>query len=322
MRLRLVPESTKIAFLKQRRISVGFSALAILASFALLFLQGLNFGIDFRGGSSLSVRVPAGVEIGEIRQVAGGLDLGEVIVQEFGAPTDFMIRIAAQPGDGDNQVKAAQTVAAAVQGAFEGVVLLSTDVVGPAVSGELITASAIAVVLALFAVLVYIWLRFEWQFSVGAIVALAHDVILTLGVFSLTQIEFNLASIAAILTIVGYSLNDTVVVFDRVRENLRKYKKLLLEDLLDLSLNETLSRTLMTSMTTLIALIALYVLGGENIRGFTFAMIWGVVVGTYSSVFIASPALLHFGVKRDWSKQSGDPSKGSGGVQFGSPDAP
>ncbi len=322
MRLRLVPESTKIAFLSMRRVAVGFSILSIIASFVLLAVQGLNFGIDFKGGSSVSLRMPAGIEIGQIRSVANGLGLGEVIVQEFGAPTDFMIRVAAQPGDGDSQVKAAQMVAEAMNGAFDGVVLLSTDVVGPAVSGELITASAIAVILALFAVLIYIWLRFEWQFSVGAIVALTHDVILTLGVFSLTQIEFNLASIAAILTIVGYSLNDTVVVFDRVRENLRKYKKLLLEELLNLSLNETLSRTLMTSITTLIALIALYVLGGENIRGFTFAMIWGVVVGTYSSIFIASPALLYFGVKRDWSKQANNPSAGSGGVQFGSPDAP
>jgi preprotein translocase subunit SecF len=322
MRLRLVPDDTSFKFLKFRRAFVGVSVLGIIASFALLFLQGLNFGIDFRGGSSLSVRMPAGVEISQIRAVAGGLGLGEVIVQEFGAPTDFMIRIAAQPGDGDNQMQASHDVSAAMSEAFPGMVQLSTDVVGPAVSGELITASVLAVVLAVLAVLVYIWLRFEWQFSLGAIVALVHDVILTVGVFAATQMEFNLASIAAILTIVGYSLNDTVVVFDRVRENLRKFKKLELQDLLDLSLNETLSRTLMTSLTTLIALIALYVLGGENIRGFTFAMIWGIVVGTYSSIFIASPALLRLGVKRDWSKASSDSAAGSGGVQFGSPDAP
>ena len=322
MRLRLVPETTSFEFLKLRRGSVGASLLVILASIVMLFIQGLNFGIDFRGGSALSVRMPAGVEIGEVRSVASGLGLGEVIVQEFGAPTDFMIRIASQPGEGDAQVRAAQMVADAMQNAFEGMVLLSTDVVGPAVSGELVTASAIAVLLAVVAVLIYIWLRFEWQFSVGAIVALIHDVIVTLGMFAATQIEFNLASIAAILTIVGYSLNDTVVVFDRVRENLRKFKKQELEALLDQSLNETLSRTLMTSVTTLLALLALYVLGGENISGFTFAMIWGVVIGTYSSVFIASPALLKLGVKRDWSKQADDPKSGSGGVQFGSPDAP
>jgi preprotein translocase subunit SecF len=322
MRLRLVPDDTKFAFLKMRRVCIGLSVLAILASVAMLFVQGLNFGIDFRGGSSLEIRAVEPIPIGEIRDVANGLGLGEVIVQEFGAPTDFVIRIAAQAGDGDNQTEAAQRVADAMMGAFEGLVVLSTDVVGPAVSGELITASTIAVLLSLVAVLIYIWLRFEWQFSIGAIVALAHDVMLTMGVFAVTQIEFNLASIAAILTIVGYSLNDTVVVFDRVRENLRKYKKMGLEELLDHSINETLSRTLMTSLTTLIALFALYGLGGENIRGFTFAMIWGIVVGTYSSIFIASPILLHLGVKRDWSKRSSDPTAGSGGVQFGSPDAP
>ncbi len=322
MRLRLVPDDTHFGFLQRRRICIGISLLGVIASVALLFVQGLNFGIDFRGGSSIEIRTPQVVPIGEIRDVAGGLGLGEVIVQEFGSPTDFVIRIAAQPGDGDNQSEAAQRVADAMTGAFDGLVVLATDVVGPAVSGELITASTIAVLLSLVAVLIYIWLRFEWQFSVGAIVALAHDVILTMGVFTVTQMEFNLASIAAILTIVGYSLNDTVVVFDRVRENLRKYKKMGLAELLDLSINETLSRTLMTSLTTLIALFALYGLGGENIRGFTFAMIWGIVVGTYSSIFIASPILLHFGVKRDWSKRTDDPTAGSGGVRFGSPDAP
>jgi len=171
-------------------------------------------------------------------------------------------------------------------------------------------------------VVIYIWLRFEWQFGVGAILALIHDVMLTMGLFAATRMEFNLASIAAVLTIVGYSLNDTVVVFDRVRENLRKYKKLDLADLLDLSINETLSRTLMTSFTTLIALFALYILGGENVRDFTLAMIWGIGVGTYSSIFIASPALLGLGVKRDWSKKTSDPTAGAGGVRFGSPDAP
>ncbi|MFV2092741.1 MAG: protein translocase subunit SecF, partial [Hyphomicrobiales bacterium] len=183
------------------------------------------------------------------------------------------------------------------------------EVVGPKVSSELIRDGIIAIISAIMAVLIYIWLRFEWQFSVGAVAALVHDVILTIGLFSTLQLEFNLSIIAAILTIVGYSLNDTVVVYDRVRENLRKYKKRPLIELLDLSVNQTLSRTVMTSVTTLLALLALYVFGGEVIRGFTFAMIWGVIIGTYSSVFVAAPLLIILGVKRDWSKAVGEVAK-------------
>jgi len=321
-RLRLVPEKTDFGFLRHRKMLIVTSISGIVLSIVLLFVQGLNFGIDFRGGSSLSIRTPEVHQIGDIRAVVNGLGLGEVIVQEFGAPTDFMIRIAAQPGEGDDQTAVAQRVAGAMKSAFPGVVVLSTEVVGPTVSGELVINSALAVLLANIVVVIYIWLRFEWQFGVGAILALIHDVMLTMGLFAATRMEFNLASIAAVLTIVGYSLNDTVVVFDRVRENLRKYKKLDLADLLDLSINETLSRTLMTSFTTLIALFALYILGGENVRDFTLAMIWGIGVGTYSSIFIASPALLGLGVKRDWSKKTSDPTAGAGGVRFGSPDAP
>ncbi|MHA1165906.1 MAG: protein translocase subunit SecF, partial [Alphaproteobacteria bacterium] len=179
------------------------------------------------------------------------------------------------------------------------------EVVGPTVSGELIQSGAIAVLVAIFSVLLYIWFRFEWQFSAGAVAALVHDVVLTIGLFCLLQLEFGLSIIAAILTIVGYSLNDTVVVFDRVRENLRKFKKMPLSELLDLSINDTLSRTILTSVTTLVALLSLYIFGGQVIRGFTFAMIWGVIVGTYSSVFVASPLLLMLGVKREWSGTGG-----------------
>jgi len=186
------------------------------------------------------------------------------------------------------------------------IAFVSVESVGPKVSGELVQTAALAVILAIVAVLIYIWLRFEWQFALGAVAALVHDVLLTIGVFSVVQIKFDLAIIAALLTIVGYSLNDTVVVFDRVRENLRKYKKKVLQDVLNLSINETLSRTLMTSVTTLLALIALFVLGGDVIRGFVFAMIWGVLVGTYSSVFVASVMLLRLGVKRDWSKPNAE----------------
>ena len=315
-RLKLVPETTKIGFMSARKVSVGASIAAMIASLVLLVVMGLNFGIDFRGGTMIEVRTPQAAELGRIRDVAGGLGLGDVQVQEFGDPRDVLIRVETQEGDGDVQMQAAETVRDALEAAFEGVEIRRVEVVGPKVSGELIVQGVTAIALAVFAVLVYIWLRFEWQFSLGAVAALVHDVILTVGVFSLFQIQFNLSIIAALLTIVGYSLNDTVVVYDRVRENLRKYKKMELEQVLDLSINETLSRTLMTSATTLIALLSLYFLGGEVIRGFTFAMIWGVLVGTYSSIFVAAVALLWLGVKRDWSS-GGDESKGPSGVQFG-----
>jgi preprotein translocase SecF subunit len=213
-------------------------------------------------------------------------------------------------------VKTVKAVQAALLTIDSKMTFPSIESVGPKVSGELIRTAVIAVIAAIFAVLFYIWLRFEWQFSVGAVAALIHDIVLTIGIFSLLQIKFDLAIIAALLTIVGYSLNDTVVVFDRVRENLRKYKKMELQKVLNLSINETLSRTVMTSVTTLLALISLFVLGGDVIRGFVFAMIWGVIVGTYSSVFIASNILLRLGVKRDWSK----PSAGAG-TQFSGIDA-
>ncbi|HSF93192.1 MAG TPA: protein translocase subunit SecF, partial [Paracoccaceae bacterium] len=227
-----------------------------------------------------------------------------------------MIRIEQQNDDAAVQNETIISVKQALSEAFTGITYLQTDSVGAKVSGELVQTGILAVVLAVGAVLFYIWLRFEWQFSVGAVAALVHDVLLTIGVFSIVGLEFNLSIIAAILTIVGYSLNDTVVVFDRVRENLRRYKKKELKEILNQSINETLSRTLMTSVTTLIALTALYFLGGEVIRGFTFAMIWGVIVGTYSSVFVASVILLRLGVKRDWDKPDG-----AAGTQFANIDA-
>lgn len=321
MRLKMVPDKTNINFLGLRKITVTASIAAMVASVILFFAMGLNFGIDFRGGTMIEIRTVEATDIGHIRSVAGSLGLGDVAVQEFGAATDVLIRIERQPGGGDEQVTAVESVKAALLADDPSVQIRRIEIVGPKVSGELVEAGIIAIVLAVLATMVYIWLRFEWQFSVGAVAALIHDVTLTIGIFALLQLEFNLSIIAAILTIVGYSLNDTVVVFDRVRENLRKYKTKLLEDVLNLSINETLSRTVMTSVTTLIALIALVVFGPEVIYGFTFAMIWGVIIGTYSSVFIASPILLRLGVKRDWSKtDSGGPTVD--GVQFGSTDAP
>ncbi|MEM6743708.1 MAG: protein translocase subunit SecF [Pseudomonadota bacterium] len=315
-RLKLVPEDTAFDFLGLRKITAAASAAACVLSLVLLVALGLNFGIDFRGGTMIEARTPQAADLGQIRGIAGGLGLGDVAVQEFGAPQDVLIRVETQPGDGDAQMAVVGVVQEALSAEIEGIEFRRVEVVGPKVSGELIVAGAVAVGLAVAAVLFYIWLRFEWQFSLGAVAALVHDVVLTIGVFSLVRLEFNLSIIAALLTIVGYSLNDTVVVFDRVRENLRKYKQKSLTEVLNLSVNETLSRTVMTSVTTLLALLALYFLGGEVIRGFTFAMIWGVVVGTYSSIFVAAAVLLRLGVKRDWSKDEGDKG-GPAGVQFG-----
>lgn len=298
-----VPPDLRIPFLGLRRLSYAGSGLLMLASVVLFFTAGLNYGIDFRGGTLIEVRTKtAAADLGALRSQLGALGLGDVQIQEFGAPNDVLIRIEAQPGGDAAQQQAVQKVQAALGDAVE---YRRVEVVGPTVSGELIQAGTIAVLVAIGAILLYIWFRFEWQFAIAAVAALIHDVTLTIGLFCALQLEFNLSIIAAILTIVGYSLNDTVVVFDRIRENLRKFKKMPLEELLDLSINETLARTTMTSFTTLLAILALYIFGGEVIRGFTFAMMWGVIIGTYSSIFIASPLLLRFGVKRDWSGLGG-----------------
>ncbi|MEM9724670.1 MAG: protein translocase subunit SecF [Pseudomonadota bacterium] len=328
-RLKVIKSKTSIDFLGYRRIWAMVSSAAAVLSLVGLLLFGLNFGIDFRGGTLVEARMPGqAADLGAIRDVVGDLGLGEVAIQEFGDPRDVLVRVEEQTARGAAEappdaslgvgqpasaevLTAATQVSQALQEAFPGAEIRRTETVGPKVSGELIQSGVIAVVLAVASVLFYIWVRFEWQFSLGAVAALVHDVLLTVGLFSLLQLQFTLAIIAALLTIVGYSLNDTVVVFDRVRENLRRYKTTPLEDVLNLSINETLSRTLMTSITTLLALLALYFLGGEVIRGFTFAMIWGVVIGTYSSIFIASPILAALGVERD-----PDKDEGPSGVQY------
>ncbi|MGI9511240.1 MAG: protein translocase subunit SecF [Geminicoccaceae bacterium] len=302
MSFRLVPDQTKIPFMSFRKIAVIFSGVLALLSVVLLPTKGLNLGIDFAGGTMTEVRMPGdAADIGAMRTTLNDLDLGEVTLQTFGEDTDVLIRVERQEGDEAGQVTAVeQQIKQALGEHFgEGIEYRRTEFVSPTVSSELYWASAEAILFALIAILAYIWFRFEWQFAVGSIVALVHDVVLTLGVFSLLGLEFNLATVAALLTIVGYSLNDTVVVFDRVRENLRKYKKMLLPDLLDRSLNDTLARTLMTSVTTLLALAALFIFGGPVIRDFTFALIWGVLIGTYSSIFIASPILLSLNLRAD-----------------------
>ncbi len=395
MRLRLVPQETSWDFFSRSRLWLGISAVLVVVAFVSFLIQGLNYGIDFRGGTTIRTEATTPVDVGAYRDALAGLDIGDVVISEvfdpnFGPDQNVaMIRIGARDGEeavssevvadieatlgaltggpativvtgrdavetkvaaldlGTTAVPRIDSLADAVSLSFEaglsaadrqaavtalseglsldrlpqvlydGFQVASVESVGPKVSGELIRTAAIAVLLAIGAVLVYIWLRFEWQFALGAVAALVHDVVLTIGIFSELQIKFDLAIIAALLTIVGYSLNDTVVVFDRVRENLIKYKSRDLRDVLNLSINETLSRTFMTSATTLLALIALFVLGGDVIRGFVFAMIWGVIVGTYSSIFVASAILLWLGVKRDWSKPSGDTT----GNQFGNVDA-
>ena len=298
--LKLVPAETHIPFIGKRNIAMAISALLIIGSIVAFFANGLNFGIDFKGGTLIEASSEEPVDIAALRGRLGSMQLGEVQIQEFGKDTDVLIRIAEAEGavDASNDLNAVEQVRNELAEDFD---IRRVEIVGPQVSAELIQTGILAVVAAIASMLIYIWFRFEWQFSVGAVLALVHDVVLTIGIFALLQLDFNLSILAAILTIVGYSMNDTVVVYDRVRENLRKYKKMDLSELLDIAINETLSRTVMTSVTTMLALVALYILGGEVIRGFTFAMIWGVLVGTSSSIFIASPLLMILGVKRDWS---------------------
>ena len=303
--LKLVPAETKVDFIRLHIASFIVSISLVIASLGLFFTQGLNFGIDFKGGTLIEIGTNGPADIAGIRDVIGNLDLGEVQIQEFGSPEDVLIRVGEKANATDNaeNLSAVDQIRNALP---QDVTFRRVEVVGPQISGELVRAGFLAVTVAIGLMLFYIWLRFEWQFSVGAVLALIHDIILTIGVFCLIQLEFNLSIIAAILTIVGYSMNDTVVVYDRVRENLRRFKKMPLSDLANLSINSTLSRTVMTSVTTLLALFSLYILGGEVIRGFTLAMIWGVFVGTYSSIFIASPVLMYLGVKRDWSEAAKD----------------
>ena len=322
MRLRLVPEQTNFDFFARMKLWLGISAFLVVLGFVSFLVQGLNYGIDFRGGTTIRTESAQPVDVGAYRDAMTPLGLGDVVISEvfdptFGADQNVaLIRVQAQEGQEAVSPEVVARVQTALQGVASDITFVSVESVGPKVSGELIRTAAIAVALAIGAVLFYIWLRFEWQFALGAVAALVHDVLLTIGVFSELQIKFDLAIIAALLTIVGYSLNDTVVVFDRVRENLIKYKSRDLKEVMNISINETLSRTFMTSVTTLLALISLYVLGGDVIRGFVFAMIWGVIVGTYSSIFVASAILLWLGVKRDWSKPSG-----TTGNQFSNVDA-
>jgi preprotein translocase SecF subunit len=293
--LRLVPDDTHIRFMWLRRFTMPLSAAMSVLSIVLFLVVGLNFGIDFRGGSLIEVQTRNGpADIAQMRATLSGLGLGDLQIQEFGGPNDVLIRVVEQPGG----ELAQQAVITKVREALgDSVEYRRVEIVGPTVSAELARTGTIAVIVAIIAILIYIWFRFEWQYAVGAVVATIHDVVLTIGLFAVLQLDFNLSSIAAILTIVGYSLNDTVVVYDRIRENARRFKRRAVPELIDLSINQTLSRTVMTSLTTLLALVALYVFGGEVIRSFVFAMIWGVLVGTYSSIYVAAPILHYLGLR-------------------------
>jgi preprotein translocase subunit SecF len=293
--LRIVPDDTKFDFMRFRRISFPISAVLSIIAILLYFFHGLNFGIDFVGGTLIEVQSKSGsADLAKMRAALSGLGLGEVQLQEFGGPTDVLIRVAQQPGGEEAQQAAIGKVREALGDEVD---YRRVEVVGPRVSSELLAMSTIGLGLAIFAILIYLWFRFEWQFSLGAMIANVHDLVLTIGYMSLTQIDFDLSSIAALLTILGYSLNDTVVIYDRIREMLRRYKRMSMPDLLNISVNSTLSRSIITHVTVTLALLALLLFGGHAIHSFVATMIFGVVlVGTYTSVFIAAPILIYLGV--------------------------
>jgi len=293
--LRIIPDDTKFDFMRFRRISFPMSALLSILAMVLYFSHGLNMGIDFVGGTLMEVQSKAGpADLAKMRATVSGLGLGEVQLQQFGTPTDVLIRVAQQPGGEAAQQAAVQKIRAAFGDEVD---YRRVEVVGPRVSTELLAFGTLGLVMAILAILVYLWFRFEWQFALGAMIANVHDIVLTIGFMSLFQIDFDLTSIAALLTILGYSLNDTVVIYDRIREMLRRYKRMTMADLLNISVNATLSRSIITHVTVTLALLALFFFGGHAIHSFTATMLFGVVlVGTYTSVFIAAPILIYLGV--------------------------
>ena len=287
--------NNKINFSKIFKVANIFSLLAVLVSILFLFFKGLNYGVDFKGGTLLEIRIEnKNIQIQDIRSSLNLPELGDVNVKQFGKEGDFLIKFEKNANENEKFTTDLKNIISKKIGSA--VNFRRVESVGPKVSSELLKQGLTAIVLSLAAMLFYIWIRFEWQFSLGAIMALIHDVIITLGIFSILSFEVNLSIVAAVLTIVGYSMNDTVVIFDRIRENLLKYSKISTNEISDISINETLSRTIITSLTTLFALVSIFILGGEILRGFSFAMILGVIIGTYSSIFVASPVLNYFKV--------------------------
>ena len=302
--LNIIPKNTSFKFMSLRKIGLFFSVTLILISFIAIFTKGLNFGIDFTGGVLIEIRSKnEKINLTKLRDDLNKLNVGEVQLQTIGSEQDIVIRVQKYSSGQDKQLDSIKKIKSAL--ANIEIEFRRTEYVGPKVGKELIKAGLIAVIFSLLGILFYIWLRFEWFFALGAIIALIHDVFLTIGFFSIFQFEFNLATVAAVLTIAGYSINDTVVIYDRIRETSRKYKKVIFEEIINLSLNSTLSRTLMTSLTTLLALLALFIFGGNVISSFVIALIWGVIIGTYSSLYVASPILLILNAdKRNTSNQN------------------
>ena len=295
LRFRLAPDNVKFGFMRFRRVSYPFSAFMSIVSVVLFLLVGLNFGIDFAGGTLFELRAKQGqADLATLRGLGDKLSLGEVEVQAFSGGNDVTVRVRLQPGGDAAQQVVVQKIREQIDKEYE---VRRIEVVGPRVSGELVQSGTLGVVLSIIAVLTYLWFRYEWPLAVAAVIATMHDLLLTVGFFAITQLEFNITSIAAILTIVGLSLNETVVVLDRIREMMRKYKRLPMSEIIDLSINAVLSRTIMTSTTTLLALLALVFFGGHVIRSFSLAMMWGVIVSMYSSIFICSPILIYLNAR-------------------------
>jgi len=288
--LRIIKTGTDIKFMKIKRLTLFISSFLFLLSLFSIFTKGLNLGIDFTGGSLIEVRFKENINLNNLRSEMNKLNLGEIQLQTIGEENDVVIRVQDKNNDAITQTKTIEVIKNNLKD--KSVDYRRTEFVGPKVGGELVNAGIIAVIFSLIGILFYIWLRFQWNFAIGAIIALIHDVILTLGFFSVLQLEFNLATVAAVLTIAGYSINDTVVIYDRIRETMRKYKQITFDEIINLALNGTLSRTLMTSLTTLLALTALFIFGGIVISSFIIALIWGVIIGTYSSLYVASPLLI------------------------------
>lgn len=311
MRFRLVPDHTNIDFFRYMRFWLAVSVLGIVGSFASLLILGLNYGVDFRGGTLIMAATQEDHDVSEFRSVLDGLGAGEANVTTASDSSGqgrhvVLMRLGSTGEDATNQREVIAQVQEGLNAAFPGISYLQVDTVGAKVSDELVRDGVLAVLLSVFAIMIYIWLRFEWQFGLGAAASLLHDAIVVVGMFSLFQLDFDLTIVAAVLTVVGFSINDTVVVFDRVREVLRKYKRMPIRDVLNLAFNETLSRTVMTVMTTMLALVAILIFGGPTVRGFSIAVIFGILIGTYSSIYVASSVVLWLGVKRDWGGAKSD----------------
>jgi len=313
-RLRLAPEKTNFDFFKHQWLTFGGSVVLMVLAFVFWGAMGLNYGIDFKGGTTLRTESAQAIDVGSYREALAGLTVGDVVITEVFDPSFradqhvAMIRLSSAEADEAVSPELLDQAKAALSAMDPAIKFVSEETVGPKVSGELVKTSIIAVTLTSVGIMLYIWLRFEWQFAVGGVLALLHDVFITIGIFALFQIKFDLTIVAALLTILGYSINDTVVVFDRLRENLFKYKTMPLRDVMNLSVNETLSRTLMTSITTLIAVGSMMVFGGDVIRGFSFAIFMGVLLGTYSSVYVAKNLVLFIGLDRSEKPKGGKPT--------------